>query len=489
MMLGGWLGLVFATLLPWVTGALWAQVLLRDRSAAGYLASIGYGYVIGVTGSAFLLQAAMALGLPLGLMAPSLVLVALLALGVRRLSGVTAKGAAQPQSGSKLAFSWQMVLFVGLLLWLCLRALDLTLEVYWRPVLAWDAWTTWLFRARAWAELGEFVPFVSLQDWLSDPANRAYTIDAWAYPDRVSVIALWSTLGYGAWEETAAKLPWLFCYVALGLGFYGQARIWGCSPLGSLVGVSGLLTLPILNTHVALAGYADLWMATSLGFASIAFFQWTRNGDRRQGALSLIMLVSALGLKHEGVVWALVFLPALVAAKISGRVLLGLILAVLLLGGALWFAGGISMNVPGLGGVVVGPELIELPYLGRFDLAYHDVWSSVLRHLFVFDTWHLLPYFVLISSLFALVLIIKGRGVHWLNVQMIFLATSLLALYALFFWTDAYRWVEKATSLNRLILHFVPSQLFWMTALWCWISANQLRPERLSDKPRGELIR
>ena len=39
-------------------------------------------------------------------------------------------------------------------------------------------------------------------------------------------------------------------------------------------------------------------------------------------------------------------------------------------------------------------------------------------------------------------------------------------LFVLFFLTDAQRWAEQYTSINRVFMHFVPALLFWMMAVW-----------------------
>ncbi len=123
-------------------------------------------------------------------------------------------------------------------------------------LLAWLGWRLSCWRRRVWlaalVSLGRlddlegaaaglvgmrinWVPFVDPQRWLADASGSVYTVDAWKYPDTVPLLALWPTLAFGAWNETVANLPWLGAALALGLGFYGQARLWGVSPLTALI--------------------------------------------------------------------------------------------------------------------------------------------------------------------------------------------------------------------------------------------------------------
>ncbi|MCB1797174.1 MAG: hypothetical protein KDJ70_22680, partial [Candidatus Competibacteraceae bacterium] len=185
--------------------------------------------------------------------------------------------------------------------------------------------------------------------WLMDASDSNYALAAWNYPEAVSLLALWPTLAFGGWNETVAHLPWLGVALALGLGFYGQARFWGASPPVALIFVGLLLSLPMLDTHVALAGYADIWLAATFGLASCAFLQWARTRDRWQGLLALLLALACPWIKREGLVWALLLLPAAIWVWTPRRYWPWLAggLIVSLIGG--WMADGFTMRIPSLG--------------------------------------------------------------------------------------------------------------------------------------------
>lgn len=361
---------------------------------------------------------------------------------------------------------WPRILFILLLYWLGWRLLSLAQEIWWRPLYPWDAWTTWMMRPRVWSEWHQLMPFVDPQRWLAEPSGSVYTIDAWTYPYTVPLLALWPTLAYGAWNETAANLPWLGAALALGLGFYGQARLWGVSPLTALIFTWLLWSLPLLDTHVALAGYADLWLATVFGLAVIAFFQWARDGDCRQGWLALLLALACPSIKLEGTVWLLLFLPALLAARLRGGwllVLAGLALALAL---GWWLAGGVAFGIPGLGEFRLTPALIQVPYLGRFALGYRGSWDPVVMNFLVLANWHLFGYLMLLAAGVSVVSVFKYGAARWQQAELVFVVTSLLALFVLFFLTDAQLWAEQYTSINRVFLEFVPAFLFWMLTVF-----------------------
>ena len=68
-----------------------------------------------------------------------------------------------------------------------------------------------------------------------------------------------------------------------------------CSLLAALVGAYLVASLPLLDVHVALAGYADLMMACVYTLAALAFYRWTLapRPARRRLALLLALCLPA----------------------------------------------------------------------------------------------------------------------------------------------------------------------------------------------------
>ncbi|MBL8250492.1 MAG: hypothetical protein JNK31_02360 [Candidatus Competibacter sp.] len=474
----GWV--VLALALPGLAGALWVRAAWRTDPPGVWPLALGYGYVLGMLALSLLLRLQGALGFAPGATGPLLALT-LLALAGGGLIWRRARAADwAPITSRSLGGEWsqqpvwQKILFVALLAWLGWRLAGLAHEVWWRPLFPWDAWTTWTIRPKVWSQLREWAPFVDPQRWLADPTGALYTIEAWTYPATVPLLALWPTLAFGAWNETAANLPWLGAAVALGLGVYGQARYWGASPWAALLATGALGSLPILNTHVALAGYADLWMAAAFGLAGIAFLQWLWSGDRAQAALALPLALMGPLIKLEGAVWLLMFVPALVVVRLRGRMLaalLGLLVAL----GAVWLlAGGVAFTT-GLGEFQLKPHLVQIPYLGRFNLGYRGVWEPVLKNFFVLGNWHLFWYL----ALAAVALAVPGwRAERWRRIAAVFVGACLLMLFVLFFFTDAQYWAKEYTSINRVFLEFVPVLLFWMLTVF-------VPPRRLEEAVLG----
>jgi len=456
-------GLVLA--IPWLAGTLWVRALWRDAPPGIWPLALGYGYLLGVLATVLLLSGQAAAGLPMGFVGPLIILGLLTLAGGglvwRRIPSLPRNFPAQERK--VLDGTGQSILFILLLGWLGWRFFILAQEVWWRPLYPWDAWTTWMVRARVWSELQQWVPFVSPQRWLVDTSGSVYSLAAWNYPEAVSLLALWPTLAFGVWNETVAHLPWLGCAVALGLGFYGQARLWGVSSLTALVFVWLLLSLPMLDTHVALAGYADLWLATMFGLAVCAFLQWARTRDQRQGLLALLLALACPWIKHEGLVWALLLLPAAIWVWIPRRFWLWLAAGWTMLVIVWLTADGFSFNAAGLGSIRLTPEVIELPLLGRFELRYHDVWGPVIRNMLLLGNWHLFGYLLLAALLIGLP---EFTAEPWRLAGVVLVLSGLVVLFLLFFFTDAHHWARQYTSINRVFLHFIPALLFWILTVF-----------------------
>ncbi len=446
--------------IPWLAGTLCVRALWRNTPVGSWPLALGYGYFLGLLAAILLLRIQAVLDWPLDWIVPTLTLAIL---------GLAGGGLAWQRGGFmfpsldkegwRVAPGWfERGLFILLLAWLSWRLFLLAQEVWLRPLYPWDAWTTWGVRARVWSELQQWVPFVRPEQWFGDTRGLVYTLHAWQYPDAVSLLALWPTLAFGGWNESIAHLPWLGAAIALALGFYGQARLWGATSLTALIFVGLLLSLPMLDTHVALAGYADLWLAAVFGLAVCALLQWARTGDRWQGVLAVLLALACPWLKREGLIWALLLIPAATVVWTPRRYWPWLGGGVLLTVGLWWVSGGIVFTVAGWGDIGLTPEVMQLPGLGRFEWHYHDIWGPVARNLFLLGNWHLFGYLLLIALFWGLP---RTAAEPWRLAGMMVTASGLLVLFVLFFFTDAHHWARQYTSINRVFLHFAPALLFW----------------------------
>lgn len=481
----GWLAL----LLPGWCGSLWLRAGWGRGTLPGFWPmALGYGYVLGMLAATLLLRLMDALAIPLNFAIPALLMAAAAGWSAWWVWKTPGQAGTCP-GGGEAPPRWQRWLWVALLAWLAARLAVLALETVWLPLFPWDAWSTWMVRPRAWLEARQLLTFQDARAWLDDTSGRVYHIEAWRYPLTVSLIALWSALASGQWHESTIHLSWWLCGLALGLGFYGQSRLWGATPLQAMVFAWLLLSLPLLDVHMALAGYADLWLTTVFGLSAIAFMQWVRFRDGRQGILAIVLALFCPSIKQEGLVWLALFIPSLLVMGLPRRHWLALTgFLVLLLGGL--FVGAWSFHDSGSGVSPMISDVLQTLGITNFRLVYWNSWQAVVESLLILDNWHLLGYLLLMAILGSVRLLaykpaLSGEvGSHrsrrdlWATT--VFILSLAVAFFGLFFLTEAGRWAEDFTSINRIILHFVPALLFW--ALTVFVAPRGLaRESRLID--------
>ncbi len=443
-------------LAPWLAGTLAIRMRWPELEAGRWPIAIGYGYFLGTAVAAALLwvQGTLSGSIdPLPVTGTFLVLC--FALGW--LSPIRI---ARPLGLPNL-------FAVLLLAILAFRIGSLALEMGQNGLMhGWDAASTWMYRARVWVETEELVGFVGSTQWLAAPESSSFALAASQYPPLVSLIAALPSLAFGEWHEIWSSMPWLLAYIALGVALYGQCRVWRTPTPVALFLVWLVWSLPLLGSQVAVAGYADLWMAACLSLAFVSFLAWTRDRNRSQGLIALLMISMTAFVKMEGVIWALLFIPALIAARWSVKGLLifaGTICALLAM---VAFLGPFEGEVPVLGRFAISTVSFSTDLTGTVELVRQEgVWRPLLVHLFVFGSMHLLGLAVLIALAVQLIPAALGeaRGMDaaWQRAGLTWIVTMCLALYTLFFWTSAGEWVRQGTSVNRLIMQMTPAFVFW----------------------------
>ena len=485
----GAIGTLGAVVLPWLCATLLLALAWREAQPGRWPYLIGYGYLLGTVASGLLLRAQGGLMGSLqpvflvGLWALAAAVGAVLFWRGKRLIGSPAGPTGTATGEQTDSPRWARATCVVLLAWLAFRYAVWAVEVTKTPIFPWDAWTTWAYRAKLWSLTGTIVPFVTPETWWTPQAGSAHTVAAAQYPLLPSLIMAWPAVAAGHWDETAASLPWLGLAVALGLGMFGQLRLWGASTLGALLAVWVLASLPILGTHVALAGYFDLWLATALGFSFMSFMRWVRWRQPRDAAIAGAMAICCLLLKNEGVVWVLFFIPACLAIWVGLRGWLLCLGALLALVGLLSVSGGVGFDWPGGGRAAISLERVELPRIGRIEFGLEaDALRSVVLHLFVFDSWHLGVYAFL--STVVVFLLGAARASHedfraaWSRAGIAWVVAATAAFLFLFFLTRASLWATTGTSVNRILLQFAPAFVFWSVTVWLVEMRAVLSPAR-----------
>lgn len=364
-----------------------------------------------------------------------------------------------------------LVAFIASLL--AVRLTTLGLELLWRPLFPWDATMHWATKARVWFDAGSIVPFVENQEWLELSGGGVFTDHHPDYPITTPLLQVWMNSALGRWDESLMNLPWLLCLLALGFAFYGQARASGAGLVVALVFSYFLLSMPLINTHVALAGYADLFLGACYCAALMAFHNWSVHRQHWQAGMAVFFALSCTLIKNEGFYWLLTFIPATVVVIMPVRKA-ALMLACLLLAAICLLA-------------LLPPDLAIAGHsLNRLKLYYRpEALAGIGNLLWVHDNWHL--FFYLLMLVMPAGLIRSGsRANNYLGI-MTALASAVGLFLILFLFTGYAGGAVRFTAVGRIGLQLMPGLVF----LALLLSSELLgaTPGKSSPEPNKEVVK
>lgn len=443
------LAAAIALLLPWAAGALVVRAMTSRTPALphhwGY--ALGLGYLFGFATCAALTYVALRAGAArpqlwvIGFLAAA----ALAAVWVGRRS-TPSPSTRRPDSAEASGDRLFAVAIVALALghWLLLAH-----EALARPVFPWDAWAAWSVKAKLWFFAEEYVPVLSVDEWLRSESLEPRTNDAAHYPALLPLIQLWMAWNVGAWNEPLSLLPWVAIPGALFCLVYGTCREVAAR-LPSLLIAYALTSLPLVQAQVALPGYADLWVAFAV-CAAIAVLCRLRFAPDTAHLLSFFWVLAMLPLlKLEGAVWAALLAVTALFVSLPAR------RRVALIGGTaglliLWYlVGGFSIPLGDDEALIVRPDLIQLPGADAYHITPANT-APAFGHLLL-QSWSWNLYWYLLPVALLATLLVR-RASPLAPMLTTFTLLTVAFIVGLFFLTDASAWAKDYTSANRLILH------------------------------------
>ncbi|MDZ7781800.1 MAG: hypothetical protein U5K56_02255 [Halioglobus sp.] len=360
-----------------------------------------------------------------------------------------------PGSGADSSSYLLRALFWVFAAWTALHLLLIAVEIAWRPTFPWDAWTSWLYRAKAWFYAGALIPIDEPGAWVEGSSTALYNAPGGSYPGFTSAMALWPALALGQWHDSLVNFPVLLAGIALVMAFYGQCREAALPPWMAMLGSYLLVSTPLVGTHLSLGGMADIWMTGFVGLGLVEIIAGTLRGDRRKLALGFGLVALSLAVKNEGVVWlvaAVVFWGMTRWPRLASLALLSGVVVV----GIAALSGIHSVDLPGLGKVGVVGERLYLPLLGDTGLVRLELWDDYLANFVQGDSWHLL-WLLLLVVVFALLFSGPSAPRRALFSMVVLVLGMQLAIFQ---FTEHGQWAEQWTAINRIPLHVVPALLF-----------------------------
>lgn len=449
-----------AYLCAWVTplalgSGIFALLDGRPRTPSDLLRVVGGGFVLGTLATALAL-------FPLGRVAVDAIVprvaAVLLPLGIGAWAWVLLRARGEPASRVVAArrmhpLTWCLVALLAVHAWLMAD------EILLRPMYPWDAWAAWLLKPKAWMLGGHLDAFVSFDRWLADASGTLRTAQTWSYPEALGRIAVWFASAWGDWNAGVVGAIWLALWIALLGGVFGGLRSLGLARDRAVIAAYALGSLPLINVHVALAGYADLWIAALIAFACLAWMRGLETGARGSFVLAALFALLLPTVKLEGAIWLVLLAGSMLYAWMPLRLRrIALVLAPLIGAGVV---AAYLLRWP-----LVAPALDRIGLTSDTDvlLAHAPaVIGAAADGLFSQYNWHLF------WIAFALTLVVRFATLRQsapLRFVGLFLLLGSAFLFALFVLTPAGKWAESYTAVNRLSLQIVPAMLVFAALLW-----------------------
>jgi hypothetical protein len=421
---------------------------------------LGYGYFVGVLLLTLWMRALSGSGISFGrLSIGGPLLAAMLALLVfaarrHRASLGAARVAALELLRPPLA-RWQRLAWALLLAWLALRFALLAAEVAWRPLYPWEAWVQWATKARVWYEHARIVPFVPADVWLAGGTD-AYFDAAPGAPATIPLLQVWGCIALGRWDDSAMNWPWLLMAIALACAVYGVLRDAGLSRLGALLGAYLVASPPLLDTHVALAGCADLMLSGVYALSALALQRWALRRDRLDAALALLLALACPLIKPSGTLWALTLLPGVAVVLLPRR---GLKIVAASFGVAALLVLALAQSDTTLAGY-------------RLHLDYQPQWRSQVAAYLLLGNWHLLWYGAIAVALLGARTLLRPP----LAPLAMVVAWGLALLLVAPAFSGASAALADFTVFNRATLHLAPLLVCLTLLVWRELTARAPGP-------------
>ena len=348
-----------------------------------------------------------------------------------------------------------------------------------RAVYPWDAWTTWIYRAKLWFFNQEIAPLLAPNVWLSEGGPAAGTIAAYDYPAFVSLVALYPASLVNEWSDHLVNLPWFVCALALSAGIFGLCRELQISSNAAIFATLALFSAPLFHVHFAMAGYADAWIAATTGLGLACLLGWAYKRQSNVLLYGITFLILGVFIKREGLAWFSLALFWLASWELGRhypiRTVFGLIIFGSGIASLLFSNWLLPLGVLGDWGIS-GQQLFLGP-LGAFALSNQPVLGLYGASVISQSNW------LLLLPLWCFGCCLVARR----HTALVVASTSLITLfwfaqYAIFRYTQLGDYALSGTAINRLLLHILPALTLVIGAAFHELSrtvngnAHKLRP-------------
>ncbi len=346
------------------------------------------------------------------------------------------------------------------------------LLIYWNghmlPNIAWDSWAVWEGRAQQWVLHGLNTDIHDWDEWLLN--HQSIYNHAANYPDGLSLIYyLPMLLSNDGFAITYVVNLFAFTLISM-LMVQRLAKNNGTTYLQAFAMIA-LFTTPMINNHLMIQGYADIWMAMYIMLLLLTLVD-CKESKRIDTGIALICYLFILPmLKLEGWIWLLLFAVAYVLVNLWQHKKKYWITAFTLIFAFLFASNVINFHFP-FGDLVINQQRIVIFNLIDTPIQFQNITDQLLTSFLWQNNWSI----IWLGLPFLMVTFLTQRHDQAYKVAQTFFISALLCFLFLFYFTEASKWALDLTAINRLILQLTPCYLFLLFNML--IKVEHFHPEQ-----------
>lgn len=357
-----------------------------------------------------------------------------------------------------------------------------------RPLIAWDAWATYGFKAQLMLLLETPPEFVSPHTWQALAPDNGFA----AYPGHgngLSYVQLTIASAIGRWSEPLVSLAWPTALLAIGFLIHGYASQIRLGRWQACIAALLFTSMPAMIIHATLAGYGELFV---IGYVlcAISFLHHSPQPWRHpQGALLLAIIVFAAVIsKKTAVIFLLLLLFAWLVARPAWprqRFVLPLLLtamASIYTYCALGYPFELFLPLGPFGGIGIQQGVLHLPFPGANARLgeWLPVLHPILLQLFADTGLLLVPWLLAVATVVAASQFhhhdSSRRLCYWMLI-------SGFAFYMVLAFTHQGEYVMQGTITMRFLMVHITISLMLALQWWANVQAPSPRESGTTTRP------
>ena len=346
-------------------------------------------------------------------------------------------------------------------IWLILLTILGSSAIYWNgsslPNMAWDSWMVWVGKADQWIIHGLSVHINQFDLWAKD--SQSIFNSAAHYPDGLSLIYFLPRLISPS--NGIINILYLFSFAMIALLLTSRLARKGAPFYLQFLLIVVMFTTPLINNHLMIQGYADIWMAMYIVLIMLTFMDYHEKQELGVGITLIGYLLMLPMLKIEGWVWLVLFIFAHTMVAIANHKhklkIFSLLLVALTLVVAL---GGINLKLP-IGNLIINADKIEVLHLLNTQIQFTNINDYLLTGFFWQNNWSI----IWLGLPFLLVSFFTSKHTKASQISHVFFILALSGFMFLFNFTEASKWAEDFTALNRIVLQLTLCYIFLLFRL------------------------